>query len=58
MFQQFFTRLGQGGDFGEPNRRFDSLDLAEEWAHAMKVVMPPMLEQACCLGGDLPLADR
>ena len=43
-------------DLGQPDRRFDRLDLAEERADAAELVMPPVLEQARRLRRDLPLA--
>ena len=42
-------------DFGQPDRRLDRLDLTEEWADVLELVMPPMLEQPGGLGGYLPL---
>ena len=51
----FASRPRLWSDFGQPNRGFDSLDLAEEGADPGEVVSPPVLEQACCLGGHSPL---
>src|SRR6266849_5638509 len=45
-------------DFGEPDRRFDRLDLTEKRSDPAELVMPPVLEQSCRLGCDLPLAYR
>src|SRR5206468_1814551 len=47
-----------GRDFGEPDRRFDRLDLTEERPEAAELVMPPMLEEPCGLRRHLPLAGR
>ena len=44
------------GDLGQPDGRFDRLDLAEERADAAELVMPPVLEQPCRFGRDLPVA--
>ncbi len=44
-----------GGDFGQPDGRFDRFDLAEERSHALKLVMAPVLQQACRFRGYLPL---
>src|SRR6266581_5474685 len=43
-------------DFGEPDRRFDRLDLTEEWSDAAELVMSPMVEEPCGLWRHLPLA--
>ena len=43
-------------DLGQPDRRLDRLDLAEERPHAAELVVPPVLQQPGCLRGDLPLA--
>src|SRR6516162_8206509 len=48
-------RCAIGGHLGEPDRRFDCFDLAEEWAQIVELVMPPMLEQPRRLRSDLPL---
>ena len=43
-------------NFGEPNSSLHRFDLAEERPNATKAVVPPVLEQTCCLRGHLPLA--
>ena len=54
--RNFLPRLPElRGDFGQPDRRLDRLDLAEERPDALKLVVPPVLEQARGLGRDLPV---
>ena len=43
-------------DLGQPDRRFDRLDLTEERPDAAELVMPPVLEQPRGLRRHLPLA--
>lgn len=52
------TRGEMRRDFCDPDRCLDSLHLAEEGSHAAKLVMSPVLEQACGLWRHLPLAGR
>ena len=42
-------------DLGQPDRRFDRLDLAEERTDAAELVVPPVLKQAGRFGRDLPM---
>ena len=42
-------------DLGQPDRRLDCLDLAEEGSNALPVGLPPVLQQPCRLGRDEPL---
>ena len=42
-------------DFGQPDGCLGSLDLAEEGADVLELMMPPMLEQAGRFGRDKPL---
>ena len=55
VLQQTLAGLRERSHLGEPDRRFDRLDLAEEGAHAGEYVMPPVLEKASSLGGHAPL---
>lgn len=43
-------------NFRQPDGGLDRFNLAEERPDAAETVMPPVLEQAGCLGRDLPLA--
>ena len=45
-------------DFGEPDRRFNRLDLTEERPDAAELVMPPVVQESCGLRRHLPLASR
>src|SRR6266545_4200278 len=45
-------------DFGEPDRRFDGLDLTEERSNAAELVIPPVVEESCRFRSYLPLACR
>jgi hypothetical protein len=44
-----------GGDLGEPDGGLNGLHLTEEWADALELVVPPVLEQAGGLRAELPL---
>ena len=44
-----------GGNFGEPDGGFDGLDLTEEGADGLEVVVTPVLEEAGGFAGDEPI---
>ena len=46
---------GPGRDFGQPDQRFDRLDLAEERANAAKTVVAPVPQEAGRLRRDVPV---
>ena len=58
MIQELLTPNQVGCNFGAPDNGFCGFDLAEERTDVAELVMSPVLQQACCLRGNLPLADR
>ena len=58
VVEQSFARRQMRRDFGEPDRRFDRLDLTEERSDAAELVMSPVLKESCRLRRHLPLAGR
>ena len=56
VLEEALARLAElRRDLGQPDRRLDRLDLAEERADAAELVMAPVLEQPRRLGRDLPV---
>ena len=58
VVEQPFARRQMRRDFGEPDRRFDRLDLTEERPDAAELVVSPVLEESRRLRRHLPLAGR
>ena len=56
MFEKPFASLPDlRSDLGQPDGRFDRLDLAEERADAAEFVVPPVLEEPRRLGSHVPV---
>ena len=55
VLQDALAGFDDGAHLGQPDRRLDGFDLTEEGAHAAELVMPPVLQQACCFRRDLPV---
>ncbi len=55
VIEQPLAVLELGCDFGEPDRGFHSLHLAEERADTAELVMAPVLKKTGCLRRDLPM---
>lgn len=55
MVPKVFVGLLVPGDLREPYDCFDCFDLAEEGANALKIVVPPMLQEAGSGGRDTPI---
>jgi len=55
VLKQRLPALHLGGDFGQPDRSFHRLDLAERTDDTAEGVVPPVLEKAGGFRGDQPL---
>lgn len=55
MVKKSLPGSGLGRDFGQPDGGLHCFYLAEKGAKTAEVVVPPVVEQARCLRGDLPL---
>ena len=56
VVEESLARLPMRRDLGQPDRRLDRLDLAEERPDAAELVVAPVLEEPRGLRRDLPLA--
>ena len=55
VFKKGFASLGIRSHLSQPNGRFNSLDLAEEWAGVVELVVTPVVKKSCRFGRHLPV---
>ena len=58
VLQYVLPRRRLRRDLGQPDGRFNRLDLTEERANVVELVVPPMLQQPRCFRRDLPCWSR